>query len=350
MPTPRLPANRRPLPEATLSGALGGVLVRFLDARGLPARACRARLAHWKPDGRIPAVEWALCLHLIQAEDPRPALGLEIARHMQPEHAGLLAYLALACDDMGELVTQLERFHRLMWQGFAVQVQRGTDDVTLTWTPLQAPPPHTLEIARLAFETGIAGIVQLFRALAGDAQSPRAVTLLGAPPRDLAPYTAFFGCPVAFSDHTSSLCFPASTLRLPISAKDNALRQLVERQAQAQLRAIAPADAFLDRFRAALVRALGAGTPTLAAVAAELGMSRASLQRQLQARGTGFQQALDGIRYEMARMYLENPALSLAEVALLLAFSEQSAFCRAFRRWSGQPPLRYRRALLRTSG
>lgn len=345
MPAPPDRAIPRPLPDATLSGALGGVLTRFLDAQGLPARACRARLAHWKPDGRVPAVEWALCLHLIQAEDPRPALGLAIARHMQPEHAGLLAYLALACDDMGELLTQLERFHRLMWQGFTVEVRRDRDRVTLTWTPDRPPPPHTLDVARLAFETGIAGIVHLFRGLAGDAQSPLAVTLLGAPPPDLAPYEAFFRCPVAFSDRTSALVFPAALLRLPVTAKDTVLRELVERQAQAQLRAIAPGDAFLAAFRAALVRALGAGAPTIAVVARELGLSRATLQRQLQARGTGFQQALDGIRYELARMYLENPALSLAEVALLLAFSEQSAFCRAFRRWSGQTPRRYRQAV-----
>ncbi|MDP2227490.1 MAG: AraC family transcriptional regulator ligand-binding domain-containing protein [Moraxellaceae bacterium] len=338
MATPRLPSPT----DATLSGALAGLLLGFLDARGLAARACRARLTHWRPDGRIPAVEWARCLQLIQAEHPHPALGLEIAQYIQPEHAGPLAYLALACDDMGELMAQLERFHRLMWQGFAVEVLRSDADITLRWTPYQAPPPAALDIARLAFETGIAGIVHLFRMLAGKHFTPAAVTLLGAAPADRRPYDACFGCPVSFSAGTSSLTYRSADLRMPIHTRNSALRQLVERQALAQLRAIAPTDVFLAGFRPALLRALNTGTPTLAVVAAELGLSRASLQRRLQARDTSFQQALDRVRFEMAMMYLENPGLSLTEIGLLLAFSEQSAFCRAFRRWSGQTPRAFR--------
>ena len=35
---------------------------------------------------------------------------------------------------------------------------------------------------------------------------------------------------------------------------------------------------------------------------------------------------------------LANRALSLAEVASALGFAETSAFCRAFKRWTGQRP------------
>jgi AraC-like DNA-binding protein len=261
---------------------------------------------------------------------------------MEPEHAGVLAYLALSCDTVGELMDQLLRFHPLMWQGFDVRVEEQGERVSLFWTPHQATPPAFLDLARLGYETGIAGILQMLRILCGTDHSPLAVTLLGAPPAQIAPYQAFFGCPVSFSDRTSSMTFARTLLQQPLAARDQVLHRLLERQASARLRAITPGDRFLTDFQRALGRALGKGTPSVERVAADLAMSRATLQRRLQDRGLTFQQALDNTRYELARMYLEDPRVSLAEVAQLLSFSEQSAFTRAFKRWSGGTPGEFR--------
>ncbi len=46
-------------------------------------------------------------------------------------------------------------------------------------------------------------------------------------------------------------------------------------------------------------------------------------------------------------MYLEQRQLPLTEVALLLGYSELSAFTRAFNRWSGVSPRTYRQSLVR---
>ena len=285
---------------------------------------------------------WATSLYLIHQDYPAPALGLEIGEFMEPEHAGVMAWLALSCDTVGELVQQLMRFHPLMWQGFNVQLEEQADRISLLWTPQQATPPAFLELARLGYETGIAGILQMLRTLCGAPHSPLAVTLIGAPPAQIAPYQAFFDCPVSFSERTSSMTFARSLLAQPLAARDRVLHRLLARQSSARQRAIAPGDRFLSDFQRALGRALGKGTPSIEQVASDLAMSRATLQRRLQDRGLTFQQALDNTRYEMARMYLEDPRVSLAEVAQLLSFSEQSAFTRAFRRWSGGTPGAFR--------
>jgi AraC-like DNA-binding protein len=49
------------------------------------------------------------------------------------------------------------------------------------------------------------------------------------------------------------------------------------------------------------------------------------------------------VRRERALAYLAAGDVSLAEVSWLLGFSEQSAFARAFRRWTGVPPSAWRR-------
>jgi AraC-like DNA-binding protein len=60
--------------------------------------------------------------------------------------------------------------------------------------------------------------------------------------------------------------------------------------------------------------------------------------------GVTFQALLAEVRHHLARQYLGGGQISLAEISLLLGFSESSAFQRAFRKWSGVTPSVYRDA------
>jgi len=78
-----------------------------------------------------------------------------------------------------------------------------------------------------------------------------------------------------------------------------------------------------------------------------LGMSERTLQRRLAAEGTSFQRLLDDTRRELARHYLGQRNLSLADIAYLLGFTDQSSFFRAARRWFGSSPGHFRIGLIR---
>jgi len=91
-----------------------------------------------------------------------------------------------------------------------------------------------------------------------------------------------------------------------------------------------------------LIDALARGTPTARQVAPALGISERTLARRLAAEDTSFGQILDDIRRDMALGYLEDPAISLAQIAFLLGYADQSAFSNAFRRWVGRSPSRFR--------
>lgn len=78
--------------------------------------------------------------------------------------------------------------------------------------------------------------------------------------------------------------------------------------------------------------------------ARKLTMSRRTLQRRIEAEGTSYQQILDTTRHDLAAHYLENTALSIAEIAFLLGFREPNSLYRAFRGWTGTTPDHVRRA------
>ena len=104
----------------------------------------------------------------------------------------------------------------------------------------------------------------------------------------------------------------------------------------------AGADDLIGRVQRELNRALPGGEATLEAVARRLGLSPASLYRRLRERGAEFTHLRRQLRYELAVGHVRERRLPLTEVALLLGYSELSAFSRAFRRWTGVSPARYR--------
>ncbi len=47
---------------------------------------------------------------------------------------------------------------------------------------------------------------------------------------------------------------------------------------------------------------------------------------------------LNVVRRELATAYLADPRLRILDVALLLGYSDHSAFTRAYKEWTGSPP------------
>ena len=55
---------------------------------------------------------------------------------------------------------------------------------------------------------------------------------------------------------------------------------------------------------------------------------------------------VEDVRRDLALAYLKQRHLPFSEIAMLLGYSELSAFSRAFRRWTGASPRAYRVQML----
>lgn len=87
---------------------------------------------------------------------------------------------------------------------------------------------------------------------------------------------------------------------------------------------------------------LASGGAGIDRVARELGMSRQTLYRRLKAEGTTFEELLDAKRRQLAVRYLGLDRSSVKAAAYKLGFSDPAAFSRAFKRWTGISPGRFR--------
>ena len=195
----------------------------------------------------------------------------------------------------------------------------------------------------LVDETAIASLVQLARDMTGRYWPVREVCFVNPPPAWVQPYADFFGGAVRFEADCTRLVFSAEVLNLPLRKSDPALLALLDRQAEAVLAEVSRVPAVVDAWRRTLVPLIREGRTGLTALAEAHHTSVRSLQRRLAEQGTSFQQLLDDTRRHLAEGHLKNARLDVAEIALLLGYSEQSAFTRAFRSWTGVTPALWRR-------
>ncbi len=82
--------------------------------------------------------------------------------------------------------------------------------------------------------------------------------------------------------------------------------------------------------------------PSVKRVIAAAGMSARTFQRQLNDEGTNFSELLADTRRSETLKRLKQGNLTIAAIATDLGYSDQAAFTRAFRRWTGVPPSRFR--------
>jgi AraC-like DNA-binding protein len=101
-------------------------------------------------------------------------------------------------------------------------------------------------------------------------------------------------------------------------------------------------DDFAAQVRGVLSSALLTGRAGEAEVAAIFSMQPRTMSRRLAAAGTSFRQLVDECSFEIARHLLEFSRQDVAQITAALDYADPSAFTRAFRRWSGTTPARWR--------
>lgn len=315
------------------------LLYEYLERRNLDARKLLREPPPHPADrgtGRYPVARWRTLLERAAGALDDPLLGLKLGRSITPAHLGIIGYVLLACGSLGAALQRLEQYQRLVYDVNPMRTLVQGPGIVLEWGVELGRP------GALVDETAIAALVQMARDLSGRRFAPDEVGFVNPPPARLKPYRDWFGCPVRFAQPSTTLRFPARYLALPLRQPDAALLSLLERQAGALLAELPHSDDTEQSVRRCILRLAREGEVSLERVAAELHTTPRTLHRRLEQRGGNFRALREDTRRRLAEDYLRDPRLRLAEIAQLLGYSEQSAFSRSFRRWTGQTPRRWR--------
>ncbi|NNM51268.1 MAG: helix-turn-helix domain-containing protein [Pseudomonadales bacterium] len=325
------------LSSQTLLTSLVGMLFDFMNARQLELPELRQRLLDHQHDARLPLAIWLDALDELAITCPEPGLGLKIAEHIRTDHTGIVGYLCLASTTLGEALLRTSRYARLLADTIPASLQSsGADTVELVW--IQADGIYGL----LPEELAVAAFWVFVQRISDWPLHIKSVQLASPCPGNEEIYGRWFGCEVKFAGQDTRIRFDNSFLQAPVKLADPGLASLLEQQAQAMFMSLPTHDTLSQNLQRCLLKYLPEGGPDLPLMAHELGISRRQLQRLLAQRGLTFQTLLRRTREQLAKRYLADPNLNLTDIAMLLGFSEQSAFSRAFTRYAGQNPRNYR--------
>jgi AraC-like DNA-binding protein len=172
-------------------------------------------------------------------------------------------------------------------------------------------------------------------------QGPIAVSFRHRAPSDVRLHQQHFGKRLIFDGDGDWMLLPESAGTLRPRLADPVLWDFLRLQADAELARLEKPLSLAERVCAAVLAELDGGEPQLAQVARQLGTSGRTLSRKLEREGLSYRLLVEHARDQRAQELLAS-GQSVTQVGQALGFSETSAFSRAFRRWNGVAPSRFR--------
>lgn len=314
-------------------GQRGLDAARLFEDCGIPSR--------WlgEPQRRVDA---STVCHLFDEASQRledPLFGLHVGQATKPWHCGVLGPLLMCSETMAEALEHFLVYEPIVDGIGQTLLRQRRDKLLLTWvTPGQALPPRHLAEAKLS------AWFCFFRWLSQNQYGPECVYFEHPEPPDRERYERLFRCPVHFGQPWTAFRLERPILELPLSLPDPMLRKVLQARAESQLAQLMQrhSQSFSALARYHLEEMLHEGEASLNELTRRLNVSPRTLQRRLSPEGHSYKSLLDEVRRNLALRYIENPDLPLHAISGLLGFSDQSAFQRAFKRWTGSSPGQYR--------
>jgi AraC-like DNA-binding protein len=325
---------------ATVQASMARMLIRAAEARNLDidwllrtAGVDRATID--EPDGRLRYFPYMRLWSLAAEACPEPGFGLFVAEQIiDATSLHVVGFAARNCPTMGEAILRAVRFSRLINENALITLDQEGDLAIITDGPRD---PSTVWPAVYA-EMALGAFAVLTKKWTQTAAMPRWVEFRHPRPDYADLYHRIFGPNVTFGAATNRIALPAEVLDAPLGGADDGLRDYLERQAEALLRALDSGDPILLELRRCIADALPSGVPRLAHAARILATSSRTLQRRLQRLGTSFDAVVDEVRKELALHTLRKPGVSIADAAFVTGYTDTQSFRRAVRRWTGKSP------------
>jgi AraC-like DNA-binding protein len=167
---------------------------------------------------------------------------------------------------------------------------------------------------------------------------------LASDPIDLsAHFPELADVPISFRKPFTSLWVDASVMSAPLRRLDPTDCSRVDASVRDSFLETGPASDPIGQLKQAIESVLNQPGLTLQLTAAAIGTSARTLQRRLAAHETSFSQLLQAVRFRNAQRLLEDPEMSLKDIAKQLGYTDLANFMRAFKRWTGIGPNEFRR-------
>jgi AraC-like DNA-binding protein len=292
-----------------------------------------------EPEARLPTrVMWTIW-HAALQQTKDDAFGLQVAQGVFPTHLNALVFALQASANIQECIERLIRYSRVVSTIGQIEFEHSGGQIIL-----RLNAPDMAQGPWMPIDAFMALLVKFIR----DFLTPehhallQTVTLIRPVPDNQQAFDDYFKCELQYGSACNKIVASDALLNLPLPGANSTIAKVNDQLLQDYLQKLDD-QSFSLAVRKQIIAGLGKDQLTQEGIASALNMSGRTLQRKLVDEGTSFKELLDSIREELAIRYLSIGDMSISELTFMLGFVDQSSFSRAFKRWTGTTPSKYRK-------
>lgn len=313
--------RRAEMPTEAILGRAGVALSRIEAHSRTPLNA---QLAFW---------------HAAEELSGDPDVGLHLGEHLPLYRGQGIEYLFMSSVSFGDGLRRALAYQRLVSDALKAHLVHEGDLCYLTNGIAEY---RDLKVLRHFTECLLMGVLRFFRFVTESRFTPTLIELDYREGASAAEYQRIYGCEVRLGAPETRLHFDPAILDYPLWQSEPELLHLHEQLALEKLQQLARLD-LVSEVQRIIGSTLETGEVTLETVASQLGIPARRLRTQLGETHTSFQQILSDYRCRLAKRLLSQTNEGIERIVYLTGFSEPSTFYRAFRRWTDETPVEYRK-------
>lgn len=247
---------------------------------------------------------------------------------------GLLGHIVAVSPTLKQAIYYQRRYQCLLGNTGQAYHEEGDGIITTRW--LSVPECSTQSIEQV-----ITAWVSFSLQYTLSEDKPISIHFTHHLTTEIDEYLNYFDCPVYFNANFNGIRAKVSSINMPLKAYNEEILNVLCAHAENKL-INKRLNASLDMVTEFIINELPHQLPSLSQVATHLGISSRQLQRQLNKERTNLTLLTETIRKNLSVAYLIQTDHKLIYISTMLGYSEQSAFQRAFKRWTGITPQEFR--------
>lgn len=280
---------------------------------------------------------------VIQELHPVPCLPAKLAKEIPFGSYGPLDYFFCTSNSVGDFLRSYASYIPTLYGAVIVEI---IEESELVWVRLRLAEK---DIPPIVAESIVCGLMVRLRIALNREVVFEQVLLPTNYVEHLATYKDFFGENLVFSAPHAALALSKELWGTSLGRTDPFLHKIVKNVAGISSEtpnvsediAAAIRAELRKYFELSLVSVMPDVSPLY--IAKRLNMSERTLQRRLTEVGQTISAVIDEAKHEEAIRLLSLGKFSLTQIATHLRYADQASFSRAFKRWSGQTPVDWKK-------
>ncbi len=290
------------------------------------------------PDNRITITRLGNMWQQAIATTKEPLLGLYAGSHVTPADYGIIGHMSLAAETLEDALRTGIEYEHLINDSFHTELIQG-DRVVYNRVECDDLDPEILApLIEFDFATLINfAISAAAKPFQGDVK-PIEVHFKHKAQGDIARYEQILQAPILFEQPYNQVLITNSVLELPTRSPDpSILTMIMGRMSQMDELYVTHCQSFSKEVSDFISANISKGFACVEDIANSFNISPSTVKRRLSKEGTSYTEIGSKMKKEIALSLLRE-GTSIFDIALILGFSEASAFTRAFKQWTGKSP------------